>query len=99
MLAKKVEKDERTTYVENQSYRYGYIALSFGILIDILYRSIQFNEAPWDLFAVIFLGGLITIGHQYRNRILTENWIKAVGLTIVISAIVSLVVLFVRQLI
>jgi len=71
MSSKKVEKDERTTYVENQSYRYGYLVLSFGILIDILYRSIQFNEDPWDLFAVIFLGGLITMGHQYRNRILT----------------------------
>lgn len=99
MSSKKVEKDERTTYVENQSYRYGYLVLSFGILIDILYRSIQFNEDPWDLFAVIFLGGLITMGHQYRNRILTENWLKAVGLVIVISAIVSVVVLFVRQLI
>jgi len=46
MSAKKIEKDERTTFIENQSYRYGYIVLNFGILINIMYRSFRLNEAP-----------------------------------------------------
>ena len=73
MTSKKFEKDERTTFIENQSYRYGYIVLNFGILINIIYRSFRLNEAPWDLFGLIFLGGLITTVHQYRYKIFTKK--------------------------
>lgn len=97
MSAKKIEKDERTTFIENQSYRYGYIVLNFGILINIMYRSFRLNEAPWDLFGLIFLGGLATTVHQYRYKIFTKKWTKDILLLIVISAIVAAVVMFLAQ--
>jgi len=94
MSAKIIEKDERTTFIENQSYRYGYIVLNFGILINIMYRSFRLNEAPWDLFGLIFLGGLVTTVHQYRYKIFTKKWIKDIILLIVISAIAAAVITF-----
>jgi hypothetical protein len=72
MLSKKAEKDERTIFIENQSYRYGYIVLNFGILIDIIYRSFRLNEASWDLFGLIFLSGLVTTVYQYNRKIFTK---------------------------
>ena len=58
MSAKKIEKDERTTFIENQSYRFAYIVLNFGILIDIMYRSFRLNEASL---------GSIRIDISWRN--------------------------------
>lgn len=97
MSANKIEKDERTTFIENQSYRYGYIVLNFGILIDIMYRSFRLNEASWDLFGLIFLGGMVTTVYQYRNKIFTKRWIRDILLLIVVSAIVAAVVMFLAQ--
>jgi hypothetical protein len=51
---------------------YGYIVLNVGILIDIMYRSSRLNESSWDLFGLIFLGGLVTTVHQYRYKIFTK---------------------------
>lgn len=97
MSVNKIEKDERTTFIENQSYRYGYIVLNFGILINIMYRSFRLNEAPWDLFGLIFLGGLVTTAYQYRYKIFTKKWTKDILLLIVISAIVAVIVMFIVQ--
>jgi hypothetical protein len=97
MSAKKIEKDERTIFIENQSYRNGYIVLNFGILIDIMYRSFRLHEAPWDLFGLIFLGGLVTTVHQYRHKIFTKKWTRDILLLIVVSAIVAAVVMFLAQ--
>lgn len=92
MLSKKAEKDERTIFIENQSYRYGYIVLNFGILIDIIYRSFRLNEASWDLFGLIFLSGLVTTVYQYNRKIFTKNWIKSILLLIIITAISAVII-------
>lgn len=92
MLSKKVEKDERTIFIENQSYRYGYMVLNFGILIDIMYRSFRLNEASWDLFGLIFLSGLVTTAYQYKRKIFTKNWIKSILLIIIFTAISAVII-------
>jgi hypothetical protein len=97
MSAKKIDKDERTTFIENQSYRYGYIVMNFGILFDIMYRSFKLNEASWDLFGLIFLGGLVTTVHQYRYKIFTKKWTRDILLLIALSAIVAGAVMFISQ--
>lgn len=97
MLIKRIDKDERTTFIENQSYKYGYMILNFGILINIIYRSFRWNEAPWDLFGLIFLSGLVTTVHQYKYRIFAKNWMKSILLLIMISAIVAVVVTMLFQ--
>ncbi|PKM58313.1 MAG: hypothetical protein CVU98_01600 [Firmicutes bacterium HGW-Firmicutes-3] len=98
MLTKNNEKDERTTFIENQSYKYGYIILTFGILINIIYRSFRLNEAPWDLFGLIFLSGLVTTVYQYKHKIFTKNWIKSIVLLVLFSAIIAVTIaLFIQS--
>lgn len=92
MFKNSIEKDERSIFIENQSYKYGYMVLTFGILIDIIYRSVRFNEAPWDLFGLIFLSGLITTSHQYRYEIFSKNWLVSVLILALISAIIAAIV-------
>jgi Family of unknown function (DUF6442) len=99
MRLKKIEKDERTVFIENQSYKYGCAILNFGILIDIIYRSVRFNEASWDLFGLIFLSGLVTTVYQYKQKIFTKNWIKSILILIIITAILSVILtLFIKAL-
>ena len=49
MFDKMVEKDERTTFIEGVGYSYGYKFLTYGLLLDIMYRSFRLDEAPWEV--------------------------------------------------
>lgn len=91
MLFKKIEKDERTTFIENKSSKYGCNILNFGILIDIMYRSIRFNEAAWDLFGLLFLSGFVMTVYQYRQKIFSKNWVRNYLLLIFFTAILGAV--------
>ena len=51
MSANLVQRDERTTAIENASYRWAYLFLSFGLLLVVAYRSFARQESPWDLGA------------------------------------------------
>ncbi len=87
MFKKMVEKDERTTFVENASFSYGYKFLSFALLLDIMFRSFRLNETPWDLFAIIIISGFAMTVYQYKQKILGKGWIKTVVLTIILGII------------
>lgn len=94
-VSEKNEKDERTTFIKNQSYRYDYLILNYGILIDIIYRSIRFKEASWDLFGLIFLSGLVTSAYQYRYKILSKNWVKSILLLMLIAAVSAAIIMLI----
>ena len=85
----KIEKDERTTFIENKSYKYGCYIFNFGLLIDIFYRSIRYNETSWDLFGLLFLGGFVMTAYQYKHKIFTDNWKKKYLLLIFLTAILG----------
>jgi hypothetical protein len=72
MPNKVVEKDERTTFIENISHKYGYNFIAFALLIDVMYRSIMLNEAPWDLLGIIITSGFVMAIYQYQQKILEK---------------------------
>jgi hypothetical protein len=86
MLKKMVEKDERTSFIENVSYSYGYKFIANALLIDVVYRSYKLNEAPWDLLAIVILSGFIMTIYQYKQKILGKMWLKLTILIAIISA-------------
>lgn len=88
-MNKIVEKDERATYVENISYSFGYKFITYSLLLDIMYRSFRFDEAPWDLFGIIIISGFIITIYQYNQKILSKMWLKTILLLSVISCIVA----------
>jgi hypothetical protein len=59
-----VDRDERTIAVENASYRWAYMFMSFGLLLLVGYRSFVHHESSWDLFALVILGGGVGEGQH-----------------------------------
>jgi hypothetical protein len=90
MTTNRKNRDERTIIVENESYKYGYILLTYGILIDIIYRSVRFKEASWDLFALLFVSGLVSTLYQYRQKIFAQHWIRSMLILMGLSAIIAI---------
>jgi hypothetical protein len=96
MSATSVQRDERTAAVENASYRWGYLVLSFGVLILVMYRRFALGESNWDLLALVIGGGVVTSVYQGANRVLTGGWVRASVVTVVAAAIVAAIVTFAR---
>ena len=95
MFIKKIKKDERTTFIENKSYKYGCFIFNFGLLIDILYRSIRFNESSWDLFGLLFLSGFVMTAYQYKQKIYSDNSRKNYLFLIIFVVAISAVFAFI----
>ncbi len=94
---KLVERDERTESVENRSYNWGYKVMAYAVLVDVMYRSFRFQEAPWDLFAIVILGGLVVTGYQMKHQILGKVWIRmgvlAAGVALAFAVLAAVVLM------
>lgn len=77
MNNKKVENDERTNFIENISYKFGYNFITFALLFDAIYRSLKINDPSYDLLAIIIVGYFVMIIYQYKQKILGKTWIKS----------------------
>lgn len=95
MTSKMIIKDERTTFIENISYKFGYNFIAFALLLDVVYRALRFNEASWDLLAIVIISGLVMTIYQYRKKILGKTWLKATAITFVITFIIAFIIAFV----
>jgi hypothetical protein len=87
-----IERDERTVTVENASYRWAFIVLSFGVLVDVMYRSYALHESCWDLFALVVLSGAVGTAYQGANRVLGRRWAVSAALTVALAAVAGAVV-------
>lgn len=70
-----ITRDERTITVENSSYRWAYLLLSFGLLVVTAYRSLIWRQSSWDLLALVILGGIVTTLYQWTHGILSRHWV------------------------
>ena len=91
-----VHRDERTEAVENASYRWAYLFVSFGLLLLVAYRSFAREEAPWDLLALVILGGLISSAYQGLHKVLNKRWALVTAATMLIAAILAAVIALLR---
>ena len=53
------------------------------MILDIMYRSFRFQEASWDLFAVIIGSGVVVTAYQYQHAILGKSWARMALLAVV----------------
>lgn len=95
MTNKIINKDERKTFIENKCFKYGYTILSFGILIDMLYRETWLHQSVDDLFLLLVLTGLGLSVYQYKQKIFSRNWTKNGTLTLVIIFILVFILAYV----
>lgn len=87
-----VSRDERTTVVENTSYRIAYLVMSFGLLASVAYRGFVLNQSSWDLLALVILGGVIATMYQGINKVLSRRWILTTVATVVIAGLLAIVI-------
>ena len=95
MTNKSIERDERTTFIENASYKFGYNFIAFALLLDVVYRSLRFNESSWDLLALIVISGFVMAIYQYKQKILGKTWVKITILTLVITFVFASLLAFI----
>lgn len=69
-----VNRDERTSFVENGSYRIAYLVMSYGLLAIVAYRSFILQQSSWDLLALVIVGGLTATLYQGANKVLSHRW-------------------------
>jgi len=86
-----VQRDERTVAVENASYRWGLILLTYALLIDVAYRGLVRQEAAWDLLALVIASAGACTAYQARERILARGWAKAGLLIALLGGVVAAV--------
>src|SRR5450755_52681 len=82
MMDAQVERDERTTAVENAGYKWAYLFLSFGILLIVGVRGTMNGNASWDLMALVVLGG----GVHFVFRAFHRALYKRLALRVAVAA-------------
>jgi hypothetical protein len=91
MIGQMVERDERTVSVENTSYRWAYLFLSYGLLVSVAYRGFVRNEASWDLLALVVLAGAIATFYQGSKRVLSRRWLIGTVAAVVVALVLGAV--------
>ena len=87
-----VDRDERTVAVEQASYHWAYLLLTFALLVDVAVRSFVYKESSWDLLGLVVAGGVVTTAYQASHRVLTRRWAWTALLAAVVAAVVAAVI-------
>ena len=91
-----VSRDERTTTVENASYRWAYLFVSYGLLLSVAYRAFVGRESNWDLLGLVVLGGLVATFYQSANRVLSRRWAALTIASLVLAALIAAILVWTR---
>lgn len=89
-------RDERTITIENTSYRWGYLLLSFGLLVVVACRSFIWRQSSWDLLALVVLGGVVTTLYQWTHSVLSRHWVIVTVVAVLLAAVVAVVSVLLR---
>jgi hypothetical protein len=70
----RVVRDERIVAVENASYKWAGIFVTYALLVDGFCRGLFRNEAAWDLLALAIVPGIICTIYQARHKT-AQGWL------------------------
>jgi hypothetical protein len=96
MSSQDVLRDERTVSTENASYRWAYLFMTYGLLVDTMWRSYFRGQAPWDLLAFVILGGAVSLVYQWRGSVLTWRWVKLSAASALLAAVIAALLVVLR---
>jgi hypothetical protein len=92
-----VERDERTTAVENAGYRWAYLFLSFGILLTVAVRGTRNGESSWDLMALVVLGGGVHFAFRAFHGALYKRLALRFAVALIAAVLLAVVLVLVRK--
>jgi hypothetical protein len=75
--------------VEDASYRFAYLFITFALLLDVIYRGVVREEASWDLLAIVVLSGAVTTFYQWRQKVLSRQSFAVAAVTFVLGGVVA----------
>lgn len=96
MKTQNIIRDERTTAVENTSYRFAYLLLSFGVLLSVAWRAFAWKEAGWDLLGLVIVSGFVATFYQGLHQVLTRHWALTALLAVLAAAALAAVIVLLR---
>ena len=97
MTPTRMERDERTTAVENSGYRFSYLVLSFGLLMIVAFRSFSRGEQPWDLVALVVLSGVVHAAYQVMHRVIHRRWVILAAAGMIAGALLAALIGLLRH--
>ena len=97
MSATRIERDERTTAIEDAGYRWSYLVLSFGLLAIIALRSLRGDQASWDLLALVVVGGVVNAGYLGWHRVIYRRWVVRLAIALISAAVVAAIMVLLRR--
>ena len=98
MSESRIERDERTTVIENASYRLAYLFLSFGILLAVTYRAFALKDAHnWDLLGLVIASGAVTTGYQGAYKVLSRRGLATVLVTMTVAALIGAAIVYLKR--
>ena len=83
---------ERMAVVMCASNTWSLNVVLYGLLIDIMYRSAVFHEAPWDLFALVVVSGVIRVAYARRHEVLGQVFGRKTVIIMAVCALVAAVI-------
>lgn len=84
-------RDERTTAVENQSYRLAYQVIAYGLLAIVAYRGFFRQESNWDLLGLVIVSSALATLYQGRQKIFTRRTVWMWAVSALASAVLAVV--------
>ena len=89
-----LDTEARGIILRGNTWAYNFLV--FALLIDIMYRALVWHEAAWDLFALLFASGFISLVYAARHKvlILNRNNVMVMSLLALLGAVVAAVVAF-----
>jgi hypothetical protein len=96
MMPSPAYRDDQAAPVENASFRWAYLVMSFGLLGLVAYRSFFWRESPWDLLALVVLGGGVSAAYQGYYGVLTVRRGVLMAVGAVVAALVAALMATIR---
>jgi len=94
--------DERTKAVVYQGDAYTARFMLFAVLFDVVIRGLGLNDpittSNWDLMLIVFIGSLVSMVYQIKNKVLfnrpCSKGILYIVLIMVLAAVVAFLTFF-----
>jgi hypothetical protein len=82
--------DERSA-IMMRGNTWAYNFLLFALLIDVVYQSLLWHEAAWDLLALLIASGLVSVVYAVRHKVLVlnRNFVMVMSLVALLSAVIA----------
>ena len=90
-------RDERETSIDQAADRLAYLALSYGLLGLVIWRSFVDRVAAWDLLALVVAGGMVGSLYRVRMGVISPGWLRAAALTAIVALVIAVVIALVAR--